>query len=601
MADGERKQASDPDLADIVEGLLRGGVGDPLGKLEGLMRVTADLLSSPAPPKAAGEAADGKGLLETFGLILTMALDQPDRLAEHLSKFAALALDILLLRADPPPEPSPRDRRFRDPLWQQSPVLRGLMQLYLAWRQHMQAWIDAHELAPGDRLRVQFVLDQLAAAFSPSNLPLHPVALKRAESSKGQSAVAGLKNFFGDVEHNRGMPRQIRAGAFRLGETLAVTPGAVVLRNAQLELIQYAPGTPEVYACPILLIPPQINKYYIFDLKPANSLLGYLVRQGFRVFTLSWKNPDAHAANWGLESYLTATGEAIAAIRAITGSDQVNLISACAGGLTAISLLGHLAERETPLVRSHSLLVTALFPGNGSVLEAFTTTENLELARRISASEGTMDGLDLAHVFVWLRPEDLVWSFWVNNNILGRHPPPLDVLYWDNDPTRVPARLHSDFIDIYLNDVFRNSGSQRLFGAPIDYERVTVPTYFVGGLEDYLMPWRGIYRAVRCFGGENRFVLSTSGHVQSILRPPNLANTHYFVNDDLSGSADVWFSGARRMEGTWWRDWSEWLRGHAGPVADAPRSLGAEAFPPLCPAPGSYVMERMAVASASAN
>jgi polyhydroxyalkanoate synthase len=172
------------------------------------------------------------------------------------------------------------------------------------------------------------------------------------------------------------------------------------------------------------------------------------------------------------------------------------------------------------------------------------------------------------------------------------------VLYWDNDPTRVPARLHSDFIDIYLNDVFRNPARQRLFGSSIDYDRVSVPTYFVGGLEDYLMPWRGIYRAAHCFGGRNRFVLSTSGHVQSILRPPNLANTHYFVNDDLPGSADTWFSGARRMEGTWWSDWSEWLRGHGGSVADAPRFLGAESFPPLCPAPGSYVLERMAGGSA---
>lgn len=284
----------------------------------------------------------------------------------------------------------------------------------------------------------------------------------------------------------------------------------------------------------------------------------------------------------------------MAAIRAVTGAAQVNLVSACAGGLTAMSLIGHLAAKGTPLVRSHSLLVTALYPGNGSVLEAFTTAGNLELARRISAAEGTMDGMDLAHVFVWLRPDDLVWSFWVNNNLMGRQPAPLDVLYWDNDPTRVPARLHSDFVDMFLDDVFRVPGAQRLFGTPIDYRRVAVPTYFVGGLEDYLMPWRGIFRAVRDFGGMNRFVLSTSGHVQSILRPPNLANTEHFVNEDLTGDADDWLAGARRVPGTWWQDWSGWLRTHAGEEAEAPQVLGAEAFPPLCPAPGTYVMERMA-------
>lgn len=195
-----------------------------------------------------------------------------------------------------------------------------------------------------------------------------------------------------------------------------------------------------------------------------------------------------------------------------------------------MSLIGHLAHTCNALVASHSLLVTALYPANGSILEAFTTTENLELARRISEEDGTMDGLDLAHFFVWLRPDDLVWSFWVNNNILGRQPPPLDVLYWDNDPTRVSARLHADFINIFLQDVFRQPGRQVLFGRPMDYSAVQVPTYFVRGLEDYLMPWRGIYRAVRAFGGQNRFVLSTSGHVQSILRPPNLAGVEFFVN-----------------------------------------------------------------------
>jgi polyhydroxyalkanoate synthase len=258
-----------------------------------------------------------------------------------------------------------------------------------------------------------------------------------------------------------------------------------------------------------------------------------------------------------------------------------------------MSLIGHLAQRGVPLVHSHTLFVTALSPGNGSVLEAFTTPENLELARRISAAEGTMDGMDLAHLFVWLRPEDLVWSFWVNNNLLGRQPPPLDVLYWDNDPTRVPARLHADMIDIYLNDVFRTPGAQHLFGAPVDYRRVTVPTYFVGGLEDYLMPWRGIFRAAQSFGAANRFVLSTSGHVQSILRPPNLANTEYFVNERLDLAPDEWLMQAERRPGSWWGDWHDWLRDRSGPLGDPPEALGAPGLPPLCAAPGTYVLERM--------
>ncbi len=587
-------KTSDHDLSDIIEALLTGG-RDPLGKVERLMRLASDVLAEPPNTEAVPDAAVGKGLAETLAQVISLALEKPDLLAEHLSDFAGQAVDILRQSEEIELEPSPRDRRFRDPLWRESPVLRGLMQLYLSWNLHVQGWLDAQELSDTDRLRIQFLVDQMKAALSPTNLPIHPSAIKRAEQSGGRSAVQGLKNFALDLQTNRGMPRQIRPGTYVLGETLAITPGAVVFRNAQLELIQYAPQTDRVHRRPILLIPPQINKYYAFDLKPQNSLLGYLVRQGFQVFTISWKNPGPEAADWGLETYVAAILQALLAIRTITAADRVNLISACAGGLTAVSLLGHLAQRREPVIASHSLLVTAIYPGNGSILEAFTTTGNLELARRISAEEGTMDGLDLAHLFVWLRPDDLVWSFWVNNNILGRQPPPLDVLYWDNDPTRVPARLHSDFIDVFLHDVYRRPDRQVLFGRPIDSSRIEVPTYFVGGLEDYLMPWRGIYRAVRAFGGRNRFVLSTSGHVQSILRPPNLAGSEFFVNAALPENPDHWLRDAERRPGTWWADWAEWLRDHAEDAHAAPAEPGCPAFPPLCPAPGTYVKERMVV------
>ena len=586
------KPRADPDIADLLERLLS-QKADPLGKLERILRAGSDMLSDPPKAEVAPDANVGKGLLETFGLILTMALDHPDLLADQLASFATLTLDILRQKADPPPEPSPRDRRFRDPLWQESPVLRGLMQVYLAWQQHMQGWLDAHDLSPLDKLRVQFVLDQVVAAFSPSNLPLHPAALKRAENTGGQSAVAGLKNFFSDVQHNRGMPRQIRPDAYAIGTTLATTPGAVVFRNDQLELIQYTPQTTRVHAIPVLLIPPQINKYYAFDLKPANSLLGFLVKQGFAVFTISWRNPDAKAARWGMETYISAILAATHAVRSISGAAEVNLISACAGGLTAIALLGYLAEQGNHHIRSHSLFVTALYPGNGSIAEAFTTPDNLDLARRISQAEGTMDGLDLAHIFVWLRPDDLVWNFWINNNLMGRQPQPLDVLYWDNDSTRIPAQLHADFIDIVMGDVFRHPGRHRLFGKPINYDRIRMPTYFVAGIEDYLMPWRGVYRSVHQFGGKNRFILSTSGHVQSILRPPNLANTEYFVNDAMPTGADAWLLNADRRSGTWWYDWADWLRPQSGPERAAKPNPGNRAFPPLCAAPGTYVMDRL--------
>lgn len=588
-----KTDAGNPDLADILEELFSGGKHDPIGKLERLMRVTSDVLSRDTPQENTTDAAIGKGFAETLAMVLSLAIDKPDLLAQHLAEFSKTVLDILMLRAEGAPEPAPSDRRFRDPLWRESPVLRGLMQIYLTWGNSMQSWINAQDLSPQDKLRIDFILRQLAAAFSPSNLPLNPSALKRAEKSHGMSTVAGLKNFFRDIQHNRGMPRQVKPGFFKLGKNLATTPGAVVFRNEHLELIQYRAATEKVHHRPVCLVPPQINKFYAFDLKPANSLLGYLVAQGFQVFTISWKNPGVANASWGIESYITSILSAIEAIRQITDSEQVNLISACAGGLTAMALLGHLNETKQPLVHSHSLLVTALMPGNGSIVEAFTTAENLELARQISKVEGTMDGKDLAHLFVWLRPEDLVWNFWVNNNILGRQPPPLDILYWDNDPTRVPAGLHADFIDMYLHDVFRNPGKQVLFDRAIDYGKISVPTYFVGGEADYLMPWRGIYRAMKVFEGDHRFVLSNSGHVQSILRPPNLSNSEYFVNESYPADPDNWRKGSLRNQGSWWLDWSGWLKNRSGSTGAAPMDLGCPAFPPICAAPGTYVLEPM--------
>ncbi|MEM7059633.1 MAG: alpha/beta fold hydrolase [Pseudomonadota bacterium] len=591
MPDKGSTRKSDPDLSEILDSILSGrDREDFLGKVERLLNAASDVLSDITPEKPKG-AADGRSFVDTIGVILTAAVDQPETLARHWGSFAGSLLKVLRQQSDLMPDPA--DRRFRDDLWQESPLLRCLMQAYLAWEDHLGAWADDQEFTEEDRRRVGFIFDQMVAALAPTNLPINPVALKRAEKSAGMSAVAGIKNFIHDVRYNRAMPRQINPGAYRIGVDLATTPGAVVLRTTEMELLQYGPQTEKVRDRPLLLIPPQINKYYAFDLKPKNSILGYLVRQGFQVFTISWKNPDKGTSDWSIETYLGSIRQAVDAIRVITQNERINLISACAGGLTAMAFLGHLAETKDPIIESHSLLVTALLPQSGSMLELFTTDQTLELAREISRAEGTLDGKDLAHVFAWLRPGDLIWTYWVNNYMLGRQPPPLDVLYWDNDPTRLPAALHSDFIDMYQNDVFQRPGSQSLFGKPIDYANMQVDTYFVGGREDYLMPWQSIYRAARLFDGQHRFVLSTSGHVQSILRPPNLANTEYFTNADLPECSDQWLAEADRQDGTWWVDWTEWLNQRSGKVRPAPNRLGSSQYMPLDPAPGIYVTERM--------
>lgn len=532
----------------------------------------------------------GKSVLHTLSSILSCALSHPEALASQYRYFVTDALKVLRQESDELPDK--QDRRFRDPLWQDSPLLRSVLQLYLVWVKHMQSWLDRQAFSDLDRKRVQFLFDQAFASLAPSNFPFNPSALKKAESSQGKSAVFGLLNWAKDAATNHGMPRQVNPDAYTLGKDLAATPGKVVFRNACLELIQYAPQTPTVHRRPVLLIPPQINKYYIFDLKNKNSVLGYLVKQGLQMFVVSWRNPTKQHAHWGLDFYIKALIKAIKAVNSICRTRKLSLISACAGGLTTQSLLGYLAHTRQPLVQSHSLLVTALTAGNGSMLELFTTEESLRLATHYSKIEGVMDGRALAHVFAWLRPNDLVWKYWVNNYLLGNEPPPLDVLYWDNDPTQLPAKLHADFINIYQQQVFINPNRQVILGIPIDYRRLKINTYLAAGSEDYLMPWPGVYKYTQIFRGKHRFVLSDSGHVQSMLRPPSLARTEYLVNSDLPADSQQWYEQATIRKGTWWHDWMIWLKSQSGSLKSAPLKQGNNTYPVLINAPGRYVKQR---------
>jgi polyhydroxyalkanoate synthase subunit PhaC len=543
--------------------------------------------AAPEGDASFGSAFHGKGILETIQLILARAIGQPERLAEHYAAFAGEALKIFNNTSDLRPDPG--DRRFKDGLWNDSTLHRILVQLYLAWRYSMQGWLAEQSLDERDRKRIGFIFEQIIAALAPSNLPLNPAALKRARDTDGESVVNGVRNWLGDLIANRGMPRQVRPDAYAVGRDLGTTPGAVIFRNAQLELIQYQPQTELVHRRPVLLIPPQINKYYVFDLRPKNSMIGHLIKNGVQMFTLSWRNPSAAESQWDLDTYVAATLDAIEVIRATTKSRKVGLISGCAGGLTAMAVLGYLAEIGEQRVSSHSLLVTSLFANNGSALELFATPTLLEQVRRYTDTVGIMDGTALAKVFAWLRPEDLVWRYWVNNYLMGRNPPALDVLYWDNDSTRLPGALNSDFIDMYAKDVFRAPGRLKVLGRPIDFRKTRVDTYFVGGRDDYLMPWEGCYEAYRMFRGRHQFVLSTSGHVQSLLRPPRLPNVSYFTNDTQPESPAEWFASATEHEGTWWSHWHRWLAAVSGATKAAPKRLGSGEFPPLTEAPGTYV------------
>ena len=530
---------------------------------------------------------DGKGLIATARLLIAQILQAPESVAKHYANFSREALRAL--EGESEIAPVPRDFRFKDKLWAESPLLRILLQLYLALERSARSWVDEQPIEAIDKRRIHFIFEQLIAAISPSNLPLNPAALRRADATEGRSVVEGARNLLDDMLHNRAMPRQIKQKAYVIGRDLALTPGAVIYRNDQLELIQYAPQAERVHRQPVLLIPPQINKYYFFDLRPQNSLIGHALRSGIQMFALSWRNPTAEQAHWSLDTYVAAAIEAMEVVSSATSSRKLGLISACAGGLTAMATMGYLAARGDRRVTNHTLLVTCLFPGQGSKLELFATPELLSSACRYVEINGVMEGDALAKLFSWLRPTDLVWRYWINNYLLGKSPPPLDVLFWDNDSTRLPAALHRDFVDIYARDVFRNPGRLEVLGERLDFGRVQVDSYLVGGEEDYLMPWEGCYQACRLFEGDHQFVLSTSGHVQSILRPPRLANAYYFTNSGIAPTAEAWRATCVRREGSWWSHWHAWLKSNAGEEREAPRRLGSDDHRPLADAPGTYV------------
>lgn len=591
------QENSEKDVLDFIYDIFLpkedGARTEPLQRLIDFLeqsKAVIDQFSTVEPPSAHESPIANKSVIDTFKLIINAAINNPEALAQRYASFSVSLLKIFQQTSDV--EPDPADRRFRDSLWKDSVFLRALLQIYLVWKKELEQWLDEQILADDDKKRMQFIVNQLVSALAPCNLPINPAAVKRAEKTQGKSMVSGLINWVQDVCFNQAMPKQVKENAYILGKDLAITPGDVVYRNDVLELIQYKSQTNKVHRKPVLLIPPQINKYYIFDLTPKNSVLNYLVQQGLQMFVISWRNPNKTEGNWNLETYVKALLEVLQVMQTICRCKKVGVISGCAGGLTTQALLGYLAKVKKPIISHQSLLVTALTPNNHSVLELFSTKETIHIARAHASVEGYMDGKALAKVFAWLRPEDLVWNYWINNYLLGNQPPSLDILYWDNDSTRLPARLHSDFIAMYEQDIFNHPNRHKIFGLPIDYQKVNVNSYIAAGDEDYLMPWRGVYRTTQLLKGKHRFVLSTSGHVQSILRPPHLAKTSYLTNEQLPESADEWLAHATQHQGSWWVDWTRWLKHESGGLKKAVKYTGCELYPPLMPAPGAYVFER---------
>jgi polyhydroxyalkanoate synthase subunit PhaC len=529
-------------------------------------------------------------ILATAQQIGAQAVQHPTLLVEQEAALARELISVLCGNATSTPPQG--DKRFNDPAWRDNSLYRITLQGYLAWRNALTGFVDRSALDDRSKERAQFVLSLLTDALAPTNTLIgNPAALKKIIESGGASLLGGFRNILTDMLKNQGMPAQVDKTAFEVGKNLAASPGAVVFRNEVLELIQYTPATREVYARPQLIVPPQINKFYVFDLSEGKSIVDYLVKSEFQVFVVSWRNPTAEQRDWDLDTYVTALIEAIAAVRDITGSEDINLHGACSGAMTIAALLGHLAGRGEKMVNAATLMVAVLDNTAESQIGLFATPETIAAAKQNSTAKGVLAGEEMGRVFAWMRPNDLVWNYWVNNYLLGNTPPVFDILYWNNDTTRLPARLHGQLLDIFTGNLFSKPRALTILGTPIDLSDVKCDKYVVAGITDHITPWKGVYNTARTFGGKTRFVLSSSGHIQSLINPPGNPKAKFFLNPELPASPDEWLSAAQADKDSWWGNWRDWLTTRSGERRAAPESLGSERHPPTVAAPGTYVTQ----------
>ena len=499
--------------------------------------------------------------------------------------------DILAGRSDI--RPAGRDPRFADAAWNDSAAYRRLMQGYLLVSSELRALVERTDLDRPTEARALFALSLLTEAAAPTNTLLgNPAALRRAVETRGQSLVRGMRNLAVDLVANGGMPSQVDPRPFQVGGNLAVTRGAVVYRDEVMELIQYAPATETVGERPLLVVPPQINKFYVLDLAPGRSLIEHAVGRGVTAFTISWRQANADRRDWSLDTYVRAARTAAEVACEITGSADCNVFGICAGGIVVALLLGHLAASEDARIHSATFGVTMLDTSTGSMMRDLASDRAVAAAGRRSRRRGYLDGRDMARVFAWMRPNDLVWNYWVNNYLMGNDPPAFDVLYWNSDTTRLSAALHAEYLDLFKRNPLAGAGETGVLGTPIDLRQVRCDCYVMAGATDHIVPWQACYRIPQLVGGKTEFVLSSSGHVQSIVNPPGNPKASYHTNPRRPKSPEAWLARAEKHTGSWWEHWAGWLVARSGERRPAPDALGSDAHPGRDRAPGLYVMER---------
>jgi len=513
---------------------------------------------------------------------------------DYMSLWQNTARRMMGMESVPVIQADPKDRRFKDDAWHENEVFDFIKQSYLLCARYVQDVVkQAEGLDPQTAQKVDFYARQFVDAMSPSNfLFTNPEVLRRTVETGGENLLRGLNNLLADLERGKGQLRikMTDMDAFRIGENIAVSPGKVVFQNDLMQLIQYAPSTDKVLRRPLLIIPPWINKFYILDLRPKNSLVRWAVSQGHTVFMVSWVNPDARLAEKGFDDYMTeGVLEALSAIEAATGESDCNVIGYCLGGTLLACALAWMAAHGDARVKSATFFVTLMDFRESGELNVFIDEEQLKMLEDKMNRRGFLEGSEMGTTFNMLRANDLIWSFVVNNYLLGNDPFPFDLLYWNGDSTRMPARMHSFYLrNMYQENRLVEPGGIALAGTPIDLSNVKVPAYFLSTREDHIAPWRATYRGTHLLRGPNRFVLAASGHIAGVVNPPDGGKYSHWINPELPPEPEAWFAGATEIAGSWWPDWHRWVSALDKRMVKA-RVPGDGKLAPVEDAPGSYV------------
>ncbi|MBS0549902.1 MAG: class I poly(R)-hydroxyalkanoic acid synthase [Proteobacteria bacterium] len=587
-AESEKMQAAFKDIAERSQKLLKDfseryqaegpQAPDPLRLTQTFMDFTAKMIADPAK----------------------LVQAQMELWQQYMRLWQVTTQRMMGQKVEPVAEPAKGDKRFNDPAWKDEVVFDYLKQSYLLTARWLQGTVkDVDGVDAKTAQKVEFYARQFMDAMSPSNFAMtNPQVVKATVESKGENLIKGLQNLLTDFERGKGKLaiRQTDMDAFKVGGNVATSPGKVVYQNKLMQLIQYAPRTEQVYSVPLLIVPPWINKFYILDLKPENSFIKWATEAGYTVFVISWVNPDKELTKLVFEDYMKLGPlAALDAIEKATGQRQASAIGYCIGGTLMATTLAYMAARNDDRIVACTFFTAQVDFTEPGELGVFIDEDQLAGIEEMMAKKGYLEGTEMATTFNMLRANDLIWSFVVNNYLMGKDPFPFDLLFWNADATRMPAAMHVYYLrNMYQNNLLVRPGGIVLDNTPIDLRKISIPTYIQAGKDDHIAPARSVYKATQLFSGPVRFMLAGSGHIAGVVNPPRAKKYQHWLNDTAKNPPTLaeWQAGAVEHPGSWWNDWDKWLSEKSGPKVPA-RVPGDGGLPALEDAPGSYVKVRL--------